>query len=75
MVYIIFYFLISIASNRVTTGIKTGHTTEAGYCLVSSAYKDGKSILLVVLDSTEEGRFEDSIRLLKYGFNNNENNI
>jgi D-alanyl-D-alanine carboxypeptidase (penicillin-binding protein 5/6) len=42
-------------------GLKTGHTDEAGYCLVASAVKDGTRLISVI-------RTEDSIRLLNYGF-------
>ena len=31
------------------TGVKTGHTTEAGYCVVASATRDGRSVIVAVL--------------------------
>jgi len=50
-------------------GLKTGHTKEAGYCLVSSAKKDGMRLVSVVLgEPNDNARTEDSIRLLSYGF-------
>ncbi len=50
-------------------GLKTGHTSEAGYCLVSSAIKDGTRLISVVMgEPTDKSRTEDSIRLLTYGF-------
>lgn len=50
-------------------GLKTGHTNEAGYCLVASAKKDGMRLVSVVLGEPNDlGRTEDSIRLLNYGF-------
>jgi D-alanyl-D-alanine carboxypeptidase (penicillin-binding protein 5/6) len=50
-------------------GLKTGHTSEAGYCLVSSAKKDGMRLISVVLgEPTDMARTEDSMRLLTYGF-------
>lgn len=50
-------------------GIKTGHTNEAGYCLVSSAKRDKMRLLAVVLGSpSESARADDSERLLNYGF-------
>lgn len=50
-------------------GLKTGHTSEAGYCLVASAKKDGMRLISVVLGApSEQSRTEDSIRLLTYGF-------
>ena len=50
------------------TGIKTGHTSQAGYCLVSSASRQGRNLIAVVLNSTEPGVLSSSIRLLEYGF-------
>lgn len=50
-------------------GLKTGHTTEAGYCLVSSATKDGMRLISVIMGApNDEARTEDSMRLLTYGF-------
>lgn len=50
-------------------GLKTGHTDSAGYCLVSSAVKNGTRLIGVVMKSpNDEGRTEDSIRLLTFGF-------
>lgn len=50
-------------------GIKTGHTDEAGFCLVSSAQRDGMRLLAVVLGEPSDGsRADDSQRLLNYGF-------
>ncbi len=50
-------------------GLKTGHTSEAGYCLVSSAKKDGMRLVAVVLgEPNDAARTEDSIRLMTYGF-------
>lgn len=52
------------------TGIKTGHTTKAGYCLVSSGTRDRRSLIAVVLNSSKDGVFTDSATLLNYGFAN-----
>ena len=50
-------------------GLKTGHTNEAGYCLVGSAKKDGMRLISVVMgEQNDQARTEDSIRLLTYGF-------
>lgn len=50
-------------------GLKTGHTSEAGFCLVGSAKKDGMRLVSVVLGETSDAnRTEDSIRLMTYGF-------
>ena len=50
-------------------GVKTGHTNDAGFCLVSSAKHDNMRLLAVVLGSpTETARADDSERLINYGF-------
>ena len=50
-------------------GIKTGHTEDAGFCLVASARRDGMRIISVVLGtSSEKARADGSQALLNYGF-------
>jgi D-alanyl-D-alanine carboxypeptidase (penicillin-binding protein 5/6) len=50
-------------------GIKTGHTQSAGYCLATSALKDGMRLITVVLGTgSENARIEASQALLNYGF-------
>ncbi|WP_324254073.1 D-alanyl-D-alanine carboxypeptidase family protein [Paenibacillus sp. 1001270B_150601_E10] len=49
-------------------GIKTGFTDQAGYCLVSSAERQGQMVIAVVLHSTETEVWTDSHTLLDYGF-------
>jgi len=50
-------------------GIKTGHTDEAGYCLVASAERDDMRLISVVMgSSSEEVRAQESQKLLSYGF-------
>lgn len=50
-------------------GIKTGHTNEAGFCLVSSAKRGNMRLLAVVLgEPTDSSRADDSEKLLNYGF-------
>jgi D-alanyl-D-alanine carboxypeptidase (penicillin-binding protein 5/6) len=50
-------------------GLKTGHTNEAGYCLVASAEKDGMRLISVVLGTrSEEARARETQKLLNYGF-------
>ena len=52
-------------------GIKTGFTTPAKNCLVSSATKDGKTLIAVVLRSnTDNNRYNDTKTLFNYGFDN-----
>jgi D-alanyl-D-alanine carboxypeptidase (penicillin-binding protein 5/6) len=50
-------------------GIKTGHTSGAGYNLVSSATKDGMRLIAVVMGTkSEAARKAESKKLLNYGF-------
>lgn len=50
-------------------GLKTGYTRAAGYCLVSSAERDGMRLIAVVFGaSTPDLRTEGSMALLDYGF-------
>ncbi|MDP3559418.1 MAG: D-alanyl-D-alanine carboxypeptidase family protein [Legionellaceae bacterium] len=50
-------------------GLKTGHTDDAGFCLVSSAKQDNMRLLAVVLgEPTDAMRADDSQKLLNYGF-------
>ena len=53
---------------------KTGSTSEAGYCLTSSAIRDNMRLICVVIgsDSGKE-RFKESTNLFNYGFANYEN--
>jgi D-alanyl-D-alanine carboxypeptidase (penicillin-binding protein 5/6) len=54
-----------------TTGIKTGSTNEAGFCLSASAKRGNLQLIAVVLGSeTSKIRFEESMKLLDYGFAN-----
>ena len=51
------------------TGVKTGHTFDAGYVLVASGERRGVSLVSVTLgEPTEEARFADSFDLLEHGF-------
>jgi D-alanyl-D-alanine carboxypeptidase (penicillin-binding protein 5/6) len=50
-------------------GIKTGHHSGAGYCLMSSAQRGDQRLVAVVMGSTsEKQRAEDSLALLNWGF-------
>ena len=50
-------------------GIKTGHTDEAGYCLVASAVKDDMRLISVVMGTrSEKDRAAESQKLITYGF-------
>lgn len=53
------------------TGLKTGTTSNAGFCLCATATRDGMSLVSVVLGAdTSEHRFDKSTELLDYGFAN-----
>lgn len=50
-------------------GVKTGMTEAAGYCLVSSARRDGMRLVSVVIGAKDAKAREDaSLALLNYGF-------
>ncbi len=50
-------------------GVKTGHTESAGYCLVTSADRDGMRLVSVVFGAdSERARADISQTLLNYGF-------
>jgi D-alanyl-D-alanine carboxypeptidase (penicillin-binding protein 5/6) len=51
------------------TGVKTGHTFDAGYVLVGSGQRKGVSLVSVAIGApTEETRFTDNLALLEWGF-------
>jgi D-alanyl-D-alanine carboxypeptidase (penicillin-binding protein 5/6) len=51
-------------------GLKTGHTEEAGYCLVASAKRDGQRFIAAVFGTdSENARANETAKLLGYGFN------
>ncbi|MDR7416195.1 MAG: D-alanyl-D-alanine carboxypeptidase family protein [Armatimonadota bacterium] len=47
-------------------GVKTGWTAESGRCLVASATRNGRRLLVVLLNAPQV--FRDAARLLDYGF-------
>ena len=50
-------------------GLKTGHTEAAGYCLVSSAERDGMRVIAAVLGTaSDKSRIDGSYALINYGF-------
>ncbi len=52
------------------TGLKTGSTDKAKYCLSATATKEGVSMIAVVMAATDyKVRFSDAAKLLEYGFN------
>lgn len=51
------------------TGLKTGSTDAAGYCLSATAERDGMELIAVVLKGrSSDERFADAKALLDYGF-------
>ncbi|WP_372781339.1 D-alanyl-D-alanine carboxypeptidase family protein [Litorivivens sp.] len=56
-------------SDPSVDGLKTGHTDAAGYCLVSSAEREGMQLISVVMGTkSESARERETQRLLAYGF-------
>ncbi len=53
------------------TGLKTGTTSKAGYCVTATAERDGMELVAVVLGSdNSKERFEDAKKMLSWGFSN-----
>jgi len=50
------------------TGLKTGYTRAAGQVLVSSALRDGREVISVVMRADRPGIWTDSRKLLQLGF-------
>jgi serine-type D-Ala-D-Ala carboxypeptidase (penicillin-binding protein 5/6) len=58
-----------LGSDPSVDGLKTGHTDEAGFCLVTSAKRQGMRLIAVVLGSGSiKAREAASAALLNYGF-------
>lgn len=50
-------------------GMKTGHTDDAGYCLVASAVRNGMRLIAVLMGApSDNARINSSALLLDYGF-------
>lgn len=57
-------------------GLKTGYTTEAGYCLTATAKKNDLRLISVVMKSSSgDARSKDTATLLTYGFNSYKNHV
>jgi serine-type D-Ala-D-Ala carboxypeptidase (penicillin-binding protein 5/6) len=57
-----------VRTEPFVNGVKTGHTSRAGYVLVGSATRGGVTVISAVLgDPTEAARDADSLALLRYG--------
>jgi D-alanyl-D-alanine carboxypeptidase (penicillin-binding protein 5/6) len=56
-------------SDPSVDGIKTGHTSKAGYCLAASAKRNGQRLIAIVMGATTySGRTKDAEALLNYGY-------
>lgn len=52
-----------------TTGLKTGSTAKAKFCVSATASKDGVDLIAVIMGAPDpKERFHDAERLLNYGF-------
>ena len=50
-------------------GLKTGHSSAAGYCLIATARRGPRRLISVVLGTaSEDARARDSLNLLNWGF-------
>jgi len=57
-----------LGGSLAVDGVKTGHTNAAGYVLVGSATRGGRTVISVVLGArSEDDRDEATTRLLRYG--------
>ncbi|HEY6941714.1 MAG TPA: D-alanyl-D-alanine carboxypeptidase family protein [Dokdonella sp.] len=55
--------------DETVDGIKTGHTSEAGFCLATSAKRGDQRLIAVVMGApSEKQRADDNQELLNYGF-------
>lgn len=53
-----------------TTGLKTGSTAKAKYCISATARKDDMDLIAVIMAApNNKRRFQDAVTLLGYGFN------
>ncbi len=65
-----------IRSLNGCNGLKTGYTSEAGFCVTTTAERDGMRLISVILGgNTSKERFKESAELINYGFANYSNQI
>jgi len=58
-------------TDSTVDGLKTGHTKSAGYCLVTTAMRDGRRVISVIVGaSSDAARSENSLKLLNWSFQN-----
>ena len=61
--------LLKMATNFRVTGLKTGSTSTAKYCLSATAEKDGIELIAAVMAAPDyKARFADAAALLNYGY-------
>lgn len=61
--------LLKMATNFKVTGLKTGSTSLAKYCLSATAEKDGVRLIAVIMAAPDyKARFADAQTLLNYGY-------
>ena len=49
--------------------MKTGHTTDAGYCIIGPATRDGRSVIVAVLGApSDKARIDGATALLDWAF-------
>lgn len=63
--------LLKMAVNFEVTGLKTGSTSIAKYCLSATAKKDGVELIAAIMAAPDyKARFQDAVTLLNYGYGN-----
>jgi len=63
--------LLKMATNFEVTGLKTGSTSLAKYCLSATARKDGIELIAAIMAAPDyKTRFNDAVTLLNYGYGN-----
>ena len=63
--------LLKMAANFRVTGLKTGSTSIAKYCLAATAEKDGIELIAAIMAAPDyKTRFRDATTLLNYGYGN-----
>ena len=63
--------LLKMAVDFTVTGLKTGSTSKAGYCLSATAQKDGVELIAVIMAAPDfKTRFAEAKSLLSYGYAN-----
>lgn len=63
--------LLKMATNFRVTGLKTGSTSTAKYCLSATAEKDGVHLIAAIMAAPDfKARFADAQTLLNYGYAN-----